>query len=234
MAVTFDAVGPSSAGASTSGGGTTCTWSHTSSGTSRLIVVVVAAGNNNPGNFYTITATYNSVNMISAGSANSNNNNQGRVQMFYLVAPATGANTIVVTFTTPGSGSDSLACGSVSFNGVDQVIPIRNFTSTYGRSTSGSIDIRSDIGNMVLDGTCDGRSIISSTQTNRWLDNITTATQGGNGASSTAAGALSVTMAYTYNATLDSWAIVGLDIMAEAPPPSIVPTTDFIWIGGEE
>jgi hypothetical protein len=205
MAVTIDAIGPSAAGASVTGN-TSLSWSHTCSGSNRLLVVGMAVGAGLTTN--TSTATYNGVAMTSAGKVYSNNQNDGYVQLFYLVAPATGANTVIVTCDQP----HDMTGGSTSFNGVDQTTPVSGATTAFGTTTSATVNVTSRYGDMVVDAVCSGTSITSSNQTLSWNKNLNGISGAGNSAQSTAGGALSITM--SYNVSADWWGIVGLNVRA--------------------
>src|SRR4051794_35695390 len=118
MAVAFDAVGPSSAGASSTAS-TTGAWSHTCTGANRCLFVGVAAGVS-PDGAIPATATHGGGPMTSAGLVRSNSSNRGWVQLCSLTGPATGASTVVVT---TSAGTSTLAAGSVSFTGVHPTTP---------------------------------------------------------------------------------------------------------------
>src|SRR5581483_711212 len=126
--VAVDSVGPGAGGAGVSSG-STLSWSHTvGTGSGLLLTVGVTVGKSND-KTVTVGVTYNGVAMQSAGLVHSNNRNTGYVQLFYLVAPATGAHTVQVTLT---GGTASIEAGSVSFTGVNQSTPIRNVSSAFG------------------------------------------------------------------------------------------------------
>src|SRR6266542_3917316 len=114
MAVAFDAVGPSSAG--TAVNATSLSWSHTCTGSSRLLTVSVSIGLADDTNS-AVAVTYNGVAMTAAGAqVHSGGLTAGYVQLFYLAAPATGANTVIVSHTVSGSASVAdIVSGSVSF-----------------------------------------------------------------------------------------------------------------------
>lgn len=211
-AVTVDSVGPSSAGTSCSNC-RTLTWNHTVSGTGTLLVVGVGIGEN-PDTGINVTVTYDGVSMTSAGVKHSGNLSVGFVQMFYLVSPHGGTHTVSVDQGFTGAGGATIIGGSVSFNGVDQSTPVRNIASNAANSTSVSVNVTSAAGDMVVDAAVTGTLISSSGQTNRWLKNLNPNTGAGNVAQSTAAGAASVTMSYTGSS--DVWAIIGMDIVANA------------------
>lgn len=208
-AVTFDAVGPSSAGTANTAT-TSLTWSHTCSGTNRLLVVVVGFSAATDTGKSITSVTYNGVTMNSEGLVHSGGGTAGFVQMFSLKAPATGANNVVVTAST----TVGLEAGSVSFNGVDQTTPTQNFNSASGSGVGPSLAVTSTVGDMVIDGEANGTNIPVTTKTARWSVASSNSTRAGNAGSSTAAGAASVTMGYTTSS--DSWGMVGLDVKAAA------------------
>lgn len=217
MAVAFDAVGPSSAGTS-SHDLTSLSWSHTCTGSDRLLTVAVAL---NPGaGAATMTATYNGVSMTSLGTVAANNQTSGFVQVWQLVAPATGANTVAIA--SSGPTPQSLVGGSVSFTGVDQVTPCGTSATAFGSGTAPSVAVTGTTsGNMVVDAVCTGAGITSSGQTSRWSRTDNTFAAAGNAAQSTAAAGGSVTMSYTV--TDDWWGVIGVEVLAVAPPPATDP-----------
>lgn len=212
MSVAYDTVGPSSLGTATTG--TSLSWSHTCSGTNRLLVVSINVGA--ASDDVETTATYNGVSMTSAGRVASNNQIDGYTQLFYLVAPATGSNTVTVTSTL----SKSLVGGSISFTGVDQTSPVSNITTNFGSGAAPVINVTSDYGNMVVDSLCAGSNINSSNQDLRWRDNVNTASGAGNGAQTTAPGQGTVNI--TYSISNDWWGIIAINI--NASPVTTHPT----------
>jgi hypothetical protein len=101
------------------------TWTHTTTGSNRVLFIGVdlqiPLGGSISG------ATYNGTAMtliISTTGSNGVSNSSFIDSIFYLIAPATGANTVSVTFT--GSGASGVG-GSISLTGVDQSIPLDSF-----------------------------------------------------------------------------------------------------------
>src|SRR5207249_9827661 len=89
---------------SQTGGTSTTTWAHTTSGTNNVLVVGVSWANSIT---RTVTSvTYNNVAMTSAGAA-VNAGNAG-AEIFYLVAPAVGSNTVTVSLS--GSANSLVTC----------------------------------------------------------------------------------------------------------------------------
>lgn len=212
MAVAFDAVGPSSAGTSSSSS-TTLSWSHTCTGSNLCLLVGVALGNNADGGS-TMSATYNSVSMTSLGTVHTNNSFGGFIQLWYLKGPATGANTVAIT-ESGGSTPLTLVGGSISLTGVDQTSPVGTPVTAAGSSGTASVAVTGTTsGNMIVDAVACGSAISTSTQTNRWKDNAATTSGAGNAAQSTAAAGGSVTMSYTV--TSDWWGIIAVEVKAAA------------------
>ncbi len=203
--VVVDRVGPSSAGAAIANN-TALSWSHTCTGNERLLIVGLSVGF---GTTLTVAGvTYNSVSMTSAGRVQSNNQNDGYVELFYLVNPTVGTNTVQVT----ADSAKDLIGGSVSFIGVDQTTPVSNTATAFGSSAAPSVNVSSAAGNIVIDVVGVGSAITSSDQTLRWLNNLNGSSGSGNAAQSTAAGASSVTMSYV--SASDWWGIVGTSVNA--------------------
>lgn len=214
MAVAFDAVGPSSAGQT--GTGTSVSWSHTCTGSNRILIVGAAVGCLSDA--ITTTATYNGVSMTSVGSRVLTNNqvNSGYVQMWSLIAPATGANTVQIT---ASASVDAFSAGSTSFTGVDQTTPLGTPATAFGSSTTASVAVAGTTsGNMIVDAACLGSAFSSSGQTRRWQRNTNTTTGAGNGAGSTAAAGGSVTMSEI--GTADWWGIIAVEVLAAAAAAS--------------
>jgi hypothetical protein len=128
MAITIDA-STSSSGYSQSSGFTV---SHTCSGSNRALTVSVVMGASDPTTSFTsLAVTYNGVSMTSAVDGSAGNR---RVAIFRLVAPATGANNIAVTW---GGGGTEIRIFNMSFNGVDQNKAV-NASGTSSASGAGT------------------------------------------------------------------------------------------------
>lgn len=212
-AVAFDSVCPSSAGQKVplAGGNQTITWSCTASGSNRLVVVGFGLGASSDTGI-TVACTYNAVSMTPTTLVHTNNASQGFVQMFYLINPPTGAQTI--SCSTSGPGTFAIEGGGITFTGADQVTGIRNFNSAFGSSTTPSATITSASGNMVVAFVTNGDVIASSGQTSRYIVNNTggATAAGCCNAGATASGSASVAMGWTVSN--DNWAVVGMDVIA--------------------
>lgn len=220
MSVAFDAVGPNSSGFTSNPISTSPkTFSHTCSGADRVLFVEVGVGTAAPTTDTAVVVsgvTYNGVAMTFIGRRHSNDSNTGYAELWVLVNPDTGANTVSVTFSSL-DGTDAVCeIGSVSFTGVDQVTPYDGYTDSVGTGTSTSITVTSKTGDMVLGSVVAGGTLASPTQTSRWLANINTASAGGNGGQSTAPGAPSVDVGYAIPGG-DFWVMLGVNVRASTP-----------------
>jgi hypothetical protein len=105
MAIAFDAA--TNAGAN---GGTSFTFAHTCSGSDRILFVGFVW---DPGDDDVVSVTYNSVAMTLVAKILTGGMNR---YLYRLVAPATGANNVVITITT----GRTVFAGATSYTGVDQ------------------------------------------------------------------------------------------------------------------
>lgn len=98
------------------GGASSLTFSHTTSGSDRVLVVGVSVG----AAMSVSTVTYNGVGMTQANTQNMGGAVFTNTYLYYLVAPATGANNVVIST----SGAGFIWGYGLSFTGVDQTNPI--------------------------------------------------------------------------------------------------------------
>jgi len=211
MAVAFDAVGPSSAGTSST---TTAalTWTHVCGASATLLLVGVAMGNDSGSDASTLlSATYNGVAMTSLGKVHSNNQTAGYVELFGLLNPATGSHTVSVAMTGGFSGTDTRSAGSVSYTGTS-TSSLPTATTAYGSGATPSVTVSSATGNMVASAQCCGAGFTGASDTLRYRKNSNTNSAAGNVQFNDAAGSSSVTITGTEPG--DWWGIVGVNIAA--------------------
>lgn len=143
MAVAFDAA---SEGANTPDG-TSLTISHTCTGSDRALYAVVS---HTPGDTDVsgVTATYNGTTMDVLFTDTTTHSSR-HVRAFRLVAPSTGTNNVVFSW----SGNAGMAAICASFTGVDQTDPddTQVLTDGGGGATSSSRSVTSATGDMVMD-----------------------------------------------------------------------------------
>lgn len=199
MAVAVDAVS-SAAGGSASN----FSWAHTCSGSDRLLMLGIAWYDS----IDTISSvTYNSVAMTAVPSS-SKSIGQYTVVLYYLTNPASGSNTVAVTFS---GGVFDFGGGAISFTGADQTTPLGTAATASGTSTTPSVAVTSASGEIVLDTliiTHSGTLTVDGSQTQRWNSTGSGYTKY---AGSTEGGAASTTMSWS-NSTSQDWAITGVAI----------------------
>lgn len=198
MAVSFDA-----ASSSSGSGVTSLSWSHTCTGADRGLIVGV-------GNYplRAIAVTYSAVATTSEGARSDPNADPGEVEQFSLIAPATGANTVSVTWT--GSAATDIVGGAVSVTGADQTDLARPQVTAANTGVTPSVAVTSAVDEFVVDVVENfGQTLtVGAGQTQRWnLAPSAFITSAG----STEPGAASVTMSWTNGVSTD-WAIAALSI----------------------
>lgn len=219
MAIAFD----NATGTNTTGATNPLTFAHTCTGSNLLLIVVTMAEAFPPAASVT-GVTYNSVamtEMTGFGGLYSDAGLDVRLQGWFLVAPATGSNTVSVTYS---AGSGSRAAISASFTGVDQSTPLENGTNSTGTSTSPSINVTSSATGVVLAGFAVGQPTITEGggQTNRnEQENVGFVAALG---VSTEPGAGTVTLEYTFGSggDGDKWSFGGINIREAATGPRFI------------
>lgn len=141
---------------------------HTCTGTERFLWVT-GFFNSAPS---AVSATYNGVSLTQVSFFNDGTGNWQWTG--YLIAPATGSNTLSVTRT--GGGNMSISCSS--YTGVDQTTPIDDsatdvFKASSTSHTTASVTV-GNANNWLINGfrNVDGRTITSSTATFRGKTSI--------------------------------------------------------------
>lgn len=109
----------------------TITFNHTCTG-SNLVLVCCVSNDSTSGSVSTVT--YGGQNFVKAIAENVGTNNK-RTEIWYLINPSTGTNSLVVTLS--GSPSSGAKAGSVSFTGADQTSNvITSYTSANKSATA--------------------------------------------------------------------------------------------------
>ena len=201
MAVAFDAVGPSSAGAT----GTTAslTWAHTITGANTVLIAGVAVDAGSDAGM-TCACTYNAVAMTSLATRHSGGATAGFLQVFGIVAAAGASHNVVATVS--GGTPANITAGSISFTGAAQTTGAAfgtpaSFDSAGATPTTATGALASNTnGNIIAGFVTNGAGITSATapSTSRFINSKTGSGAAGScgGATSPATGS-SVTMAWT-------------------------------------
>jgi hypothetical protein len=175
------------------------TFSHTVSGTDRLLIVGVSIVSAET-TVSSVTYAGSSLGVVGVRS----NPGLARIEIWRLVAPATGANNVVVNLGT----SKDLVAGAASFTGVNQTTPLGTFFSAIGSSSPATVNVTGVAEGEVVIDTLNPLPTTTPTvgagQTQRW--NTTGGTTGAGSTKPGPAGAGTVTMSWTFSPS-DSWAI---------------------------
>jgi uncharacterized repeat protein (TIGR01451 family) len=197
--VTFDAASSTDTG---SGSAVSRTFSHTTSGSDRILIVGVSIFRNSSQSVSSVT--YAGTGLTYVGS--STYANEVRTEIWRLMAPATGANNIVVTL----SSSAAFVAGASSFTGVHQTTPLGSFFSATNDSGNPSVNVTGvNTGEVVID-TLGVRDITTATvgagQTQRWNRQTTGDKVVGAGSTEPRGGSSTVTMSWSLS-DQRKWAI---------------------------
>jgi hypothetical protein len=209
-AITFDAVASKAA---TNGASTT--WTHTTgTGTDRILIVGLATEDTSTSVLNVSTITYGGVAMtaVANSTATAGSSTYDRAQLFYLLNPASGTNTISVTW---GGAVNGISAGSISLAGVAQSAPSTAAinSATSGNTISANIAVAtagSWLVSVANSGASNATLTPGSTQTKRW--GLGQSNSGGAGSTATpATGTVSTTW------TASSSSQLALSVVALAP-----------------
>jgi uncharacterized repeat protein (TIGR01451 family) len=189
--IAFDAASNSNTGTGTVA---SLTWAHTvgSLGVNRILIVGVSIRNASSQTVSSVT--YNGTNLTLIGQ--STNSTNARVEIWRLIAPATGAHNVVVTL----SAAARFVGGATSFTGVSQTasLALGSFFAATGNTPTPTVSVTSVLqGQLVIDtiananlATATAAPCAGAGQTQRWTDRTTNSTAGNNtpGAGSTEPG----------------------------------------------
>jgi hypothetical protein len=233
MAIAFDA--HTAAGVSTAAvSGTPVTFNHTTgSGSDRLLVVPIQIRGGGGG--VVTGVTYNGVAMTAVDTEAINAS--AHTVMFYLVAPATGSNTVSIAHTMVFPSGTHMVASATSLTGVDQSTPLNAFNKAAASSAGPmTVSLTTTVADCWVIDSCAMRTSASDTATMTAVTNRTsrtnslTAANGLRGLSSTigpAAAAGSHTTEWTKSLNHD-WAIMA----AAFKPAGAAPTGQIkVWNG---
>ncbi len=126
-----------------------------------------------------------------------------RSEQWGLVAPDVGNFNVVVTLS---GTANTVHSGAMAFQGISQAMPVRGFMTGSGAGTSSTVTVASVVGDLVVNTVGQGNSVTApgGGQSQRYIHNVNTSNTLNNSAGSTAPGAASVTMTWTFGST-DEW-----------------------------
>lgn len=218
MAVAFNAVSASQS----LGGVTGYSFSHTVAAGSNLYIELGLGAAPNTADI--ATATYAGVSLSLVGNIDAGAVNGNTAEIWGLINPATGTNTMSVT------GDEALygGSGSISYSGVHQTTPRGAATTGSGlASTNITITLASSAGDMVSDAikSYQNALTVGASQTSRWAAQDGTFGEWGQG--STEGGQASVSMGWSVTVAV-VYAVVAANIIQAAAGGAFVPTIEYI------
>jgi uncharacterized repeat protein (TIGR01451 family) len=199
----------SSAGAEVTGATPTVSFTHTTSATAnRVLVVGVSINLVNSSSAAVNSVTYNGNAPLTFWGAHNDAGNTRRVEMWYLINPANGTDTVSVVLNPLGAATVGVVAGAITFTGADQTSPLRPFVFADGAAAAySSLNVSSALNEMVVDTLAiEGDETISAfgpTQISEWnQDSAGTgnATTDVRGTGSIRSGAPSVPLSETFSA----------------------------------
>ncbi|HTZ82872.1 MAG TPA: C25 family cysteine peptidase [Candidatus Acidoferrales bacterium] len=216
--------GTSSAGTATdtTTGNHNLTIAHTTgTGANRIMLVGVSLNIANVNGAAVSNVTWNGTALTQVGAHNDTNTTR-RVEMWYLLAPASGNHNVVVTVNLPAAGTVGVVAGVTTFTGADQTVPLGTFVSADGAAgtctglTTGcsALDVPSVINGMILDTLAivgNQTVTIPGPQVSQWNTNNANNTNGIRGTASSRSGAPSVPISETFSGT-SNWSLGAISI----------------------
>ena len=207
MAIAFDA-----ASTAKTGSGTSLSWSHTCTGTNRALIVGITHAS---GTIYATAITYNGIALSKSVLQTKGGNGGVAAELWYLLAPASGANTISITFNTSTSGSIGGAC---SFTGADQSFIGVSASQAFDGVAPVSLPITTTRDNSfivdVMGQGSGGTVTAGGSQTQRWND-LQSVTGAGSTKQIVSAGA--TTMSWTWSGSAKS-VICAIEVYEHVTP----------------
>ena len=241
MAVAFDAVGPSSAGATSSA--SPLNWTHTCGAGATALYAAVAVGHLSStfaDSAVTVTATYNGIAMtalsagqsttIASGLDTSAATSTGFIKVFRLASPPTGSAFTVSVSESPAP--DTLTGGSISVTGSGGEGTLFPASSSGASVTSGSVGVTgTTAGGLVAAfmATGSGGETATGGATQRYKRDANGNTSAGNSAAETLASpGGTATMSWTQAA--DSFAVIAFEIQPPAAAGTLLPQQERIRV----
>jgi len=170
--------------------------------------------------------TYNGVAMTEIATMTTNGANGGRIVCYRLLSPATGSNTVSVSYSGTISGNTRIWGGAISFTGNHATPEAQAAATATGIGTQTSVSLNAvAAGNITICGAGAGSGMAGNaiSQTLSWEKDINTDTALNNGKSTRSAASGTVT--HTMNQDVsDSWATIIVEVAA-AITAAVEPTS---------
>lgn len=171
--IAFDAT----ANAQSAANASSLTFSHTVSGANRLLHVGVSYARGSGSGITVSGVTYAAVAMTSIRSdCNTGGATEPCTAIFYLIAPATGANNVVITMSAAVGSGRTIVGGAISLTGAHQTSPLDAHNGNNSFDVGISVSVTTVADNCWVVDTVAGLAAVTvgAGQTQRW--NVTDAT----------------------------------------------------------
>lgn len=195
-------------------------WSHTvGSFNNRILVVFVSMRETDGSGADTVnTVTFGAVTLTFLGAAS---RNSARVEIWYLLSPAVGTDTITITLA--GVEADRLVGGSSSYYNVASIGTIGTNTGSGLTATAAITSASGDLVVAAVSKLASTESIVSDTAQTERYNTLSTAggdaasnRERGSGGSKTGTAASTVSLTWTWSTTNRSWAVAGVALKPAA------------------
>ncbi len=219
-------------------GNSTLTFTHTTTATAnRLLIVSVSMNINAVPGTGVVGVTYNGASTLSFVGAHNDAGNTRRVEMWYLVAPASGGPyNVAVTVNLPTAGNVGVVAAATTFTDADQTSPLGTFVSNQGAGgTYSQVDIPGVVNGMVIDTLSTGgdQTVAQGlgTQTVQWnVQSSNNANPGVSGVGTTRSGAPSVPNSETFSGT-SNWSEGGVGINPSTADIAVTTSVSAVPLG---
>lgn len=234
--------------AQVTGSGTSpITFTHTTAATANELLIVGVSINLTHSTGTTVTSvTYNGTALTLLGAHNDAGLSR-RVEMWSLLAPASGTFNVVVNVNVPTAlATVGVVTGATTFTGVDQTLPLGTFVSADGAaancvasanptsSCNSQLDVPSVVNGMVMDVLATGEAPTVTTKNPQVQQWNTTSGGGGNrdpnGTSSTRTGAPSVPVSELFSAT-SNWSQGAVSINPSTADIAVTTSVATVMVG---
>ena len=215
-------------------GANALTFAHTTTTTANRLLLVGVSMNISSVNTTTVTGvTYNGTALTSAGAHNDAGNTR-RVEMWYLLAPASGTQNVVVTVNLPSSGTVGVVAGATTFTDVDQTVPLGTFVSADGANGANSqLDVPSVVNGMLLDTLATGGNqtiTVPGPQVTQWNQNTGTSGTDVAASGTSRTGAPSVPVAETFSGT-SNWSLGAISVNPSTADIAVTTSVNAVALG---
>lgn len=187
------------------------TWNHTTTTSQNSILIAEISLHNNNVTVSSVTYAGKNLNPVPGGTKNCIVN-ICRAEIWYIVSPPTGTNTIIVT----SSANTDMAAESLTYSNVDPVYPLGAVGTNADNTKTASVTVSSSPNNIIID-------ILAGGDNATWTNDVSQNSLWSNinnvwGSGSSKVGATSNTTMTWNGSIMDQWAQVAVALNGYNPP----------------